>query len=148
MAWARIQWKKKKGTLSLSLFLSLSLSLSLQNKLLRPFSTQFPNTLLLPCTTITTTTIHAIMYHTKKTLNFVCQLQRPKAHDLIFAGLAYYQGKKDIVFRFIIEYSSSLRDFYRPLGNNNNNNRSIFIWGFLKHDILACVWNLRLVIEL
>ncbi len=26
---------------------------------------------------------------------------------------------KDIVFRFIIEYSS-LRDFYRPLGNNNN----------------------------
>ncbi len=38
-----------------------------------------------------------------------------------------FQGKKDIVFRFIIEYSS-LRDFYRPLGNNNNNNnRSIFI---------------------
>jgi hypothetical protein len=30
-----------------------------------------------------------------------------------------------IVFRFIIEYSS-LRDFYRPLGNNNNN-RSIFL---------------------
>jgi hypothetical protein len=29
-----------------------------------------------------------------------------------FIGLAY-QGKKDIVFRFIIEYSS-LRDFYRP----------------------------------
>jgi len=27
-----------------------------------------------------------------------------------FVGLAYYQGKKDIVFRFIIEYSS-LRDF-------------------------------------
>jgi hypothetical protein len=48
-------------------------------------------------------------------------------------GLAY-QGK-DIVFRFIIEYSS-LRDFYRPLGNNN---KSIFIWGFLKDDILACV---------
>ncbi len=38
-----------------------------------------------------------------------------------FVGLAY-QGKA-IVFRFIIEYSS-LRDFYRPLGNNN---RSIFI---------------------
>ncbi len=32
-----------------------------------------------------------------------------------FIGLAY-QGKKDIVFRFIIEYSS-LRDFYRPLGS-------------------------------
>jgi len=44
------------------------------------------------------------------------------------ADLAY-QGKKDIVFRFIIEYSS-LRDFYRPLGNNNNNNNnnsSIFL---------------------
>jgi hypothetical protein len=33
-----------------------------------------------------------------------------------FIGLAY-QGK-DIVFRFIIEYNSSLMDFYRPLGNN------------------------------
>ncbi len=37
-------------------------------------------------------------------------------------GLAY-DGKDIVVFRFIIEYSS-LRDFYRPLGNNN---RSIFI---------------------
>jgi hypothetical protein len=37
-----------------------------------------------------------------------------------FVGLALVG--KDIVFRFIIEYSS-LRDFYRPLGNNN---RSIF----------------------
>jgi hypothetical protein len=50
------------------------------------------------------------------------------------------QGK-DIVFRFIIEYSS-LRDF-GPLGNNI---RSIFILGFLKDDILAC--DLRLVIDL
>jgi hypothetical protein len=41
--------------------------------------------------------------------------------DLLLA-LAY-RGKH-VVFRFIIEYSS-LRDFYRPLGNNNN--RSIFI---------------------
>jgi hypothetical protein len=59
-----------------------------------------------------------------------------------------YQGKKDIVFRFIIEWSS-LRDF-GPLdnNNNNNNNRSIFIWGFLKDDILASVGNLRLVTEL
>jgi hypothetical protein len=41
-----------------------------------------------------------------------------------FVGLAY-QGR-DIVFRFIsIEYSR-LRDFYRPLGNNNN--RSIFLY--------------------
>jgi hypothetical protein len=32
-----------------------------------------------------------------------------------FIGLALVEGK-DIVFRFIIEYSS-LRDFYRPLGN-------------------------------
>jgi hypothetical protein len=50
----------------------------------------------------------------------------------LFVGLAYYQGN-DIVFIFIIE-CSSLRDFW-PLGNN----RSIFIWGFLKDDILACV---------
>jgi hypothetical protein len=47
-------------------------------------------------------------------------------------GLAYQD--KDIVFRFIIEYSS-LKGFW-PLGNSN---RSIFIWGFLKDDILACV---------
>jgi hypothetical protein len=47
--------------------------------------------------------------------------------QFIFIGLAYYyQEGKDIVLRFIIEYSS-FRDFYRPLGNNNNNNnRSIF----------------------
>jgi len=44
---------------------------------------------------------------------------------------------RGIVFRFIIEYSS-LRDFYRPLLGNNNN-RSIFIPGFLKDDILACI---------
>ncbi len=37
--------------------------------------------------------------------------------------LALPTKAKDIVFRFIIEYSS-LRDFYRPLGNSN---RSIFI---------------------
>jgi hypothetical protein len=43
------------------------------------------------------------------------------------------QGK-DIVFRFIMEYSS-LRDFYRPLGNN----RSIFTPGFLKDDSLASI---------
>jgi hypothetical protein len=36
----------------------------------------------------------------------------------IFIGLLALEGK-DIVFRFIIEYSSSLRDFYRPLGNSN-----------------------------
>ncbi len=40
------------------------------------------------------------------------------------------------MFRFIIEYSS-LRDFYRPIGNNNI--RSIFIGVFLKDDISACV---------
>ncbi len=40
--------------------------------------------------------------------------------EMEFVGLAY-QGK-DILFRFIIEYSS-LRDF-GPLGNNNS---SIFI---------------------
>jgi hypothetical protein len=50
----------------------------------------------------------------------------------MFVGLAY-QSKDIIVFRSIIEYSS-LRDFYRPLGNNNNNNRFNFIGGFLKDD--------------
>jgi hypothetical protein len=44
------------------------------------------------------------------------------SHD--FAGLAYQEGKDIVVLRFIIEYSS-FRDFYRPLGNNNN--RSILI---------------------
>jgi len=39
------------------------------------------------------------------------------------------------VFRFILEYSS-FNGFW-PLGNNNN--RSIFICGFLKDDILAGV---------
>jgi hypothetical protein len=42
---------------------------------------------------------------------------------------------------------SSFMDFYRSLGNNNNNNRSIFIWDFFfKYDILACVetWDLKL----
>jgi hypothetical protein len=58
-------------------------------------------------------------------------------------ALQAYQGK-DIVFTFIIEYYSSLRDF-GPLGNNN---RSIFIWGFLKDDILGLCQNLRLVVEL
>ncbi len=44
------------------------------------------------------------------------------------------QGK-DIVLGFIIIEYSSLMDF-GPLGNNN---RFIFISGFLKDDILACV---------
>jgi hypothetical protein len=49
-----------------------------------------------------------------------------KCAFLFVLGLAYYYQEvgKDIVLRFIIEYSS-FRDFYRPLGNNNNN-RSIF----------------------
>jgi len=47
-----------------------------------------------------------------------------------FVGLALVC--KDIVFRFIIDYSSL---GFWPLGNN----RSIFIWGFLKDDISACV---------
>ncbi len=50
-----------------------------------------------------------------------------------FVGLAY-EGK-DIVFRFIIEYSS-LNGFW-PLGHN----RSIFLWGFLKDGLLAW-WNI------
>jgi hypothetical protein len=50
---------------------------------------------------------------------------------LLFVGLAY-QGK-DIVFRFIIEYKY-LNGFW-PLSSN----RSIFIRGFWKDDIFACV---------
>jgi hypothetical protein len=50
--------------------------------------------------------------------------------QIIFIGFPY-QGK-DIVSRFIIEYPS-LRDFGPYVI------RSIFIWGFLKDDILACV---------
>jgi hypothetical protein len=47
-----------------------------------------------------------------------------------FFGLVY-KGK-DIVFIFILEYGS-FNGFW-PLGNNN---RSIFIFGFLKDDILG-----------
>jgi hypothetical protein len=51
---------------------------------------------------------------------------------------------KDIVFRFIIEYSS-LMDFWPLLGNNN---RSIFlIWGFFERPYFGLCWNLRLVIQ-
>jgi hypothetical protein len=37
----------------------------------------------------------------------------PNIHGskIIFGGLAYYQGKKDIVFRFVIEYIVALMDF-------------------------------------
>jgi hypothetical protein len=49
-----------------------------------------------------------------------------------FVGLAHQV--KDIVFRFIVEYSS-LRDF-GPLVIILG---LYFIWGFLKDDILACV---------
>jgi hypothetical protein len=58
-----------------------------------------------------------------------------------FVGFAY-QGKDIVVFRFTIEYSSSLRDFYRPILGNNN--RSIFIWGFLKDDIFWLVLKLEI----
>jgi hypothetical protein len=50
----------------------------------------------------------------------------------VFPLFVAYQGK-DIVFRVIIEYRS-LRDNEWPLGN-----RSIFLQGFLKDDILAFV---------
>jgi hypothetical protein len=66
--------------------------------------------------------------------------------DLVrILALPTTKALKDIVFRFIIEYSSSLRDFYRPLLGNNNN-RSIFIWAFLKKWYFGLCWNLRLVI--
>ncbi len=55
------------------------------------------------------------------------------------------QGKKDIVFRLIIEYSS-LRDFYRPLGNNNRS--SFFLMSIFEQWYFGLCWNLRLVTEL
>jgi hypothetical protein len=64
----------------------------------------------------------------------------PKWRKMSVFGLAY-QGK-DIVFRFILEYSS-LMDF----GPYVCSSRSIFIWGFLKDDILAC-WNIWVCIIL
>jgi hypothetical protein len=61
--------------------------------------------------------------------------------QFFFVGLAY-QGR-DIVFRFIIEYSS-LRDFGPQVIIG-----LFFIWGVLKDDFLACgKTNLRLVTEL
>jgi hypothetical protein len=63
---------------------------------------------------------------------------------IFFWKFQIFKARKDIiVFRFIIEYSS-LRDFYRPLLGNNNNNRSIFIWGFLKDDIFWLVLKLEI----
>jgi hypothetical protein len=58
-------------------------------------------------------------------MNLRSQFATLEANVSAYIDLAY-QGK-DIVFRFIIEYIVALRDFHRPLGNNNNNNRSIFI---------------------
>jgi len=58
---------------------------------------------------------------------------------MAFVGFAYYQEGKDIiVFRFIIEYSS-LRDFYRPLGNINNRSIYFYMRIFERWYILACV---------
>jgi hypothetical protein len=58
-------------------------------------------------------------------------------HFVIDFWLCPPQGKKDIVFRFIIEYSSLMDFFCWPLGTN------ILVYSdmriFLKDDILACV---------
>ncbi len=56
---------------------------------------------------------------------------KKKSIKMILIGIAY-QGK-DIVFRFIIEYSRFIKGFWL-LGSGSS-----FIWGFLKDDILACV---------
>jgi hypothetical protein len=52
------------------------------------------------------------------------------------------QGK-DIVLRFMIEYSSSFRDFYSPLGNNNN--RSIL---YMRIFFLKMIFWLVLKLEI
>ncbi len=62
-------------------------------------------------------------------------LSQPPKVCVLIPLLVLPTKARDIVFIFIIEYSS-LRAF-PPLGNN----RSIFIGGFLKDDILACVEN-------
>jgi hypothetical protein len=49
--------------------------------------------------------------------------QAIKVRESFLLALLAYQGKKDIVFRFIIEYSS-FKGFW-PLGNNN---RPIFLY--------------------
>ncbi len=76
----------------------------------------------------------------------------PKAYIIMGNLLALaYQGQgqgRILVFRFIIEYSS-LRDFYRPLGNTNtnNNNRSILFFNlriFERIWYFGLCWNLRL----
>jgi hypothetical protein len=55
---------------------------------------------------------------------------------VLLLALPTTKALKDIVFRFINREYSSLRDFWPILGNNNNN-RSIFIQGFLKDDIFG-----------
>jgi hypothetical protein len=64
----------------------------------------------------------------------------------------FCQGKKKdiVVFRFIIESSSSLRDFYGPqLGNNNNNNnnnnRSIYFYMRIFETIIFWLQVLKLL---
>jgi len=64
-----------------------------------------------------------------------------KCFCIFFVGIAY-QGKNDIVFRlFIIESIVASWIFLAPPGNNN---RSIFIWGFLKDDIFWLVLKLEI----
>ncbi len=66
--------------------------------------------------------------------------------SVVVVGLAYQEGK-DIVLRFIIEYSSSLKGFW-PLGNNNNNNnnnRSIYFYMMIfERWYFGLCWNLRI----
>ncbi len=56
--------------------------------------------------------------------------------------LALLTKAKDIVFRFILEYSS-LKDFYRPLGNNNRSS-NFYIEDFSKDDIFGLGWNFEI----
>jgi hypothetical protein len=83
--------------------------------------------------------MHALIQSPKSIWKFEVNRQSKKIPDnptqpsnvFFFIGLAY-QGK-DIVFRFIIEYNS-LMDFGLYIIG-----LFIFLWGFLKDDILACV---------
>jgi hypothetical protein len=90
---------------------------------------------------------HALLYnHPKSIWNLEVNRQSKRFQttldnsQMFFPLLAWpTKARKDIImFGFIIEYSSFLKDFW-PLCNN----RFIFIWGYLKDYILGLCWNLR-----
>jgi hypothetical protein len=64
---------------------------------------------------------------------------------LFFIGLAYQARQGYCVYIHSRVYSS-FRDFYRPLGNNNNNRSIYFYMRIFERLYFGLCWNLRLVI--